>query len=144
HLLEHDVTLEERPLVAAIPLGPRHADPAALADPTAELTVEPTPRVRTPVRSLIAERLAEEFPHFGAQRRGLGRQLDEIEREARHGVRLFEIRADGPRSPPATRRISNNQSLTPRIAVRTRSRLRAGSGSLEKKVRKAVSTPASR
>ena len=34
HLLQHDVALEEAALVATVLLGPRHADPAARADPT--------------------------------------------------------------------------------------------------------------
>src|SRR5262249_60902821 len=59
HLFENHVALEGAPLVAAVALGPRHADPTARAHLLAELAVEATPGVRAqhwrPVPQLTAE-----------------------------------------------------------------------------------------
>src|SRR5206468_11757846 len=85
HLLHHDVALEERALVAAILLGPRHADPTARAHAARELAIEPAPGLRALDRCRAAELLAEEVAHLGAEALGLGRQVVEREAEdARH------------------------------------------------------------
>ena len=65
-LLQHHVPLEERPLVAAVLLGPRHADPAPGAQLAAEGGIEPAPRPGLMVRRLAADGLAEELAHLGA------------------------------------------------------------------------------
>ena len=64
HLLEHDVALERRALVAAVLLRPRHADPAARAHLQAELAVVAAPGPRALVGRALAHRLAQELAHL--------------------------------------------------------------------------------
>src|SRR5947208_1083449 len=84
HLLQHHVPLERRALVAAVALGPRHADPAARADLAAELAIEPAPGVRAPAGRAVAELGPEKVAHLLAEGPGLRGQLAEVEAKRRH------------------------------------------------------------
>src|SRR6185369_9142868 len=88
HLLEHDVALECRALVAAVLLRPQHADPSAGAYLQAELAVVATPGPLALVGRALAHRLAEKLAHFAPQLLGLGRQVQQLEIEGRHGGAL--------------------------------------------------------
>src|SRR5438093_3164749 len=103
-LLHHHVALEERALVAAVRLGPRHADPAARAHATRELAVEPAPRLRALDRRGAAEFLAEELAHLRAEALRLGRQVVEREaEEGRHGGEWTTMRARAQRGRARSR-----------------------------------------
>src|SRR2546427_4602878 len=91
HLLHHHVALEEGALVAAVLLGPRHADPAARADAARELAVEATPRLGPLHGGGAAELLFEKLTHLGAETLGLGGQV--VEREARSEEHTSELQS---------------------------------------------------
>jgi hypothetical protein len=85
-LLEHHVTLEERPLVAAILLGPRHADPALGRELLRELGMMAAPGARPLVGGELGQLGPEELAHLLAERLRLGGQLVELEVEGGHGT----------------------------------------------------------
>ena len=83
-LLEHHVALQRGALVAAVLLGPRHADPAALAHPAREVAVEPAPGARALRGPVLGHLGLEEGADLVAQRFCLGGKRGELEVECRH------------------------------------------------------------
>jgi hypothetical protein len=81
HLLEDDVALEEAPLVSAILLRPRHADPAPRAHAARELTVESAPGFRALHGRGAAELLGKEMADLLPEALGFWRQVAEGEAE---------------------------------------------------------------
>ena len=79
-LLGDDVALQEAALVAAVFLGPGHADPALGADLAAELlAVGAVGAAAMRVEGAGLDLLGEEGAHLLAQRHALGRQADRVE-----------------------------------------------------------------
>ena len=94
-LLEHDVALQERALVAAVLLGPRHADPALGGELLRKLRMVPTPSARPLFGGELGQLRPEELADLLAQLFRLGRQLVKLEVERGHG-RVLSVGPTGP------------------------------------------------
>jgi len=97
HFLGHDITLEERALMAAIFLRPCHAEPALGADLAGEFRHVGVFAVRlVRIESAGGDFLGEKGAHFLAQLFAFGRQADRIETEGcGHGMISTSRQANG-------------------------------------------------
>ena len=87
HLLGEDIALERRAALAAIVLGPGHADPAVRADGAAEVGRESAPSLEARREAAAGALLGEKAAQLDPERLGLGRQLDRAEAERRRHCR---------------------------------------------------------
>src|SRR5262249_55416564 len=99
-LLGHDIAFEHAALAAAIALGPGHADPAAGAEPAAELGRPMAAEIAVRDPEASGEFAGDEVANLSPERRAFERQLDRIETES-GSHRKLTIRWPRPSLQPA-------------------------------------------